>query len=81
MPSSPIPPLLVDIRAACALLGGVCEKTIENYRKERGLPSVKIGNGRRLYSPAALADWINSQSEPANKKAAPARAAESENQS
>jgi hypothetical protein len=71
MPSNPIPPLLVDIRAACALLGGISEKTLFNYRVERGLPSVKIGNGRRLYSPAALADWINSQNEPANKKAAP----------
>jgi hypothetical protein len=51
--------LLVDEKEACRLLGGLCGKTLYNFRQQ-GLPSVKIGS-RVMYSPRALARWVQEQ--------------------
>lgn len=43
-----------------ARLSGVSKRTIANWRKDEGLPSVKIGGVRR-FDPAAVRRWIESR--------------------
>lgn len=50
--------ILVPANEASRLMG-VSARTIDNWRKDEGLPSVKIG-GRRLYDPAAIRRWVES---------------------
>lgn len=51
--------LLVDEQEARQLLGGLCAKTLFNFR-QRGLPYVKIGS-RTMYDPADLRQWVSRQ--------------------
>jgi len=59
---SPIPKLLLSAEEAAASLS-VCPKTIWTLSAPRGtLPCVRIGR-RVMYSPTALAKWIEEQQE------------------
>lgn len=56
--------LLIDVTEAARRLG-VSRKTLWAKSKDQTIPSIKIGR-RRLFSPAALARWIDEQGSHAN---------------
>lgn len=63
MNETPPPPggALLDPKAAAAFLGGLSEWTLAEWRcKGNGPRFVKVGN-RVRYTPAALAEWIESR--------------------
>src|ERR1043165_3413749 len=55
---SSAPPLLIDEREARRLLGGVSAKSLFNWRRDLGLPFVRLGT-RIMYSPIELQHWID----------------------
>ncbi len=57
-PAAPAP-LLVDAREAARLLS-ISDRTLRDRTKDGTVPAVKL-EGRILYSPKALADWVDQQ--------------------
>ncbi|MFA6045977.1 MAG: hypothetical protein WC718_13425 [Phycisphaerales bacterium] len=54
--TTPAPALLIDAKAACAMLC-IGERQLWQLSNCRAIPSLKIGKSRR-YSPAELAAWV-----------------------
>jgi len=48
---------LLTVEQACQRLGSISRQTLWRLTKDGELPVVKLG-GRRLYEPAAIADFI-----------------------
>jgi len=52
---------LLDIKQVAARLR-VTERTINNWIKDKGLPSILIAGNTRRFDPDAVEDWVKRQS-------------------
>ena len=55
------PDEVLDMRSACAFLGGISERQLHRFVKLDGLPSARISPQRRVFLRSDLIAWVKAK--------------------